>query len=244
MAEVRLKAIIQYDGSAFYGSQFQKHHQSVLGNLQKAFKSAGVFGKIQAASRTDKGVHALGNVLSVTSPYIPSCLTSLKSELNKKIAPFIYIQSLDIVEPNFNPRFKVKERFYRYIISPPPLSPFTSRYTFFYHIQSFQTMKLGLNLFNGEHDFYLFSKSTPSLCTTRKLETQLYTHKNHTIFCFKSQGFLHSQIRFIMGALILLDQNKLTQEHIIEQLQTKRTHSRFLAPPQGLYLARIVYEKN
>ena len=103
-----LVATIAYDGSAFYGSQSQPNRPSVLGSLRNAFACCGLFGKILCASRTDKGVHALRNVVSIPLPYAPKNLDVLRAQLNKHLLPHIAIMSLHIAPSGFHARFDAK----------------------------------------------------------------------------------------------------------------------------------------
>ncbi len=236
-----LIAAITYNGSMFYGSQFQKHHATVAGTLKQVFESFGITTKINFAGRTDKGVHALQNIIALKMPYTPSNLEYFKEQMNKKLFPHIQIISLKIAHYRFHPRFDAKARQYRYIISTQTPNVFYAQYVSFSPIYNAHIIKNAINIFKGTHDFYFFSKKSHKNSIRTITQARFYRHKKYYIFSFTGNGFLRSQIRFMVGALLELDKGKLTTQQLFEQLQTYKQHTTQLAPPQGLYLCRIYY---
>lgn len=110
----KVKAIISYDGTKFQGFQRQKHTQNtVAGEIEKVLKSLIIDTKIVGSGRTDRGVHALNQVISFKIPIFWD-LEKLKQILNQKLKS-IYIKNILKVKENFNARFSAKSRSYIYI---------------------------------------------------------------------------------------------------------------------------------
>ncbi len=237
-----LVATIAYDGSAFYGSQFQPGRPSVLGHLRNAFACCGLFGKILCASRTDRGVHALRNVVSISLPYAPKSLETLRGQLNKHLLPHICIVSLRIAPSSFHARFCAKARLYRYIIAPHKPNVFQSRYVHFHNIHDSERIAHAIRIFEGIHDFTFFAKQNEKSTIQSIYKTCTFWWNHCFVLSFLARGFLHSQIRFITQALLLLDSGQLTFAQLQQQLATTKRYTCNLAPPNGLYLCRVYYE--
>lgn len=236
-----LIATIAYDGSAFYGSQSQPNRPSVLGSLRNAFACCGLFGKILCASRTDKGVHALRNVVSIPLPYAPKNLDVLRAQLNKHLLPHICVVSLRIAPSTFHARFDAKARLYRYIIAPQKPNVFQSRYVHFHDVHDFGRIARAIRIFEGIHDFRFFAKQSEKNTICGMHKAHAFWWNRYVVLSFLARGFLHSQIRFIVQALLLHDSGRLGLAELHEQLGATKRHTCALAPPNGLYLCRVYY---
>ncbi|MDE7173635.1 MAG: tRNA pseudouridine(38-40) synthase TruA [Helicobacter sp.] len=236
-----LVATIAYDGSAFYGSQSQPNRPSVLGSLRNAFACCGLFGKILCASRTDKGVHALRNVVSIPLPYAPKNLDVLRAQLNKYLLPHICVVSLRIAPSGFHARFDAKARLYRYIIAPQKPNVFQSRYVHFHDVRDFGRIAHVIRIFEGIHDFRFFAKQSEKNTICGMHKAHAFWWNRYVVLSFLARGFLHSQIRFIVQALLLYDSGRLGLIELHEQLGATKRHTCALAPPNGLYLCRVYY---
>lgn len=236
-----LVATIAYDGSAFYGSQSQPSRPSVLGSLRNAFACCGLFGKILCASRTDRGVHALRNVVSIPLPYTPKNLDVLQSQLNKHLLPHICIVSLRIAPSGFHARFDARARLYRYIIAPQKPNVFQNRYVHFHDVRDFGRVARAIQIFEGIHDFRFFAKQSEKSTIQSIHKARAFWWNQACVLNFLARGFLHSQIRFIVQALLLHDSGQLTFAQLQQQLDATKRHTCTLAPPNGLYLCRVYY---
>lgn len=236
-----LVATIAYDGSAFYGSQSQPNRPSVLGSLRNAFACCGLFGKILCASRTDKGVHALRNVVSIPLPYAPKNLDVLRAQLNKHLLPHIAIVSLHIAPSGFHARFDAKARLYRYIIAPQKPNVFQNRYVHFHDVRDWERIARAIRIFEGIHDFRFFAKQSEKNTICGMHKARAFWWNQHFVLSFLARGFLHSQIRFIVQALLLHGSGRLELAALREQLDATKRHTCELAPPNGLYLCRVYY---
>ena len=239
--KILVKAIISYDGSKFYGLQIQKDKKTVIGEIQKAFKKLNINSQILHAGRTDRGVHALNNVISFEIPEFWD-LEKLKITLNKMLLPSIYFKKIEKVN-NFHPRFDAKKRSYRYILSPI-INPFIANYTTYYPKKINKTiLNEALNFLKGKHDFEYFAKTGSDVNNyIREIyDAYLLEYKNFTIIKIIGNGFLRGQIRIIVNFLLKINENKLTLNDLKLQLNKEKLINKHLAPPNGLYLERIWY---
>lgn len=242
-----IKITLSYDGSKFDGSQIQDEtqntvHQKLLDALQSLSISSS---KLIFSGRTDKNVHATNQVVSTTLPPYWTNLTKLLTLLNIRLHPFIHIKSIVFVDLDFHARYSAKKRLYRYIINTDYFNPFLANYNHFYSY-GIDLNKLSqiANCFKGEHDFVLFSKkgSDPKSTIRNIYDIKIYSpKKNIYIISILGNSFLRSQVRLIVQAMLAFNEDKITKEQIKEQLQGLKAHITRLAPPSGLYLAKIFY---
>jgi len=240
---MKLKLIFAYDGSYFLGSAKQPHSKSVQDTLQKALAHLGIFSDVLFASRTDKGVHSSAAVASVECGDHFKDLFYLKKQINKFSHPYIHIKNIEKVPEDFEVRFCVKAREYRYIFCHDIYNPFLSSYVYFY--QPFDICQANdlLACFLGKHDFKFFQKSkSNSKSTLREIFlAHAYTYKKFTIFKFKANGFLRGQIRLSIASVLAVLEGKLSKEELEEQIEAKKCYFKKLVPASGLYLSKIIY---
>ncbi|MCX8093439.1 MAG: tRNA pseudouridine(38-40) synthase TruA [Candidatus Goldbacteria bacterium] len=248
MSKKIFKCVVAYNGTNYYGWQRQKDAPTIQGTIEytlSKFFNREI--KIIGASRTDAGVHAFGQVFSFQIDIqIPAA--NIKSVLNDLLPPDIRIISVNEVNGNFNPRYNVKEKFYRYVIyNGKLLYPFYNN--FCWHItQKINTEKICsiLNLFEGEKNYFSFSGSgTDYESYIRKINKIKIKTKEKWIFIdFFAKSFLNFMIRKITGTLISFSFDKIKKEDIERMFEIQnRTISNTIAPAQGLYLVKIIYER-
>jgi len=240
--KILVKAIISYDGSKFYGLQIQPDKKTVIGEIYSALLKLHINTKINHAGRTDRGVHALNNVISFEIPDFWE-IEKLKNILNKILLPEIYIKKISIVNNNFNPRFNAKKRSYRYILSPV-INPFIANYTTYYSKTINKTLiSKSLKTLKGKHDFEYFAKTGSEVNNyIREIyDAYLIEYKNYTIIKITGNGFLRGQIRIIVDFLMKINEDILSIEDLKKQLNKEKLINKHLAPPHGLYLERIWY---
>jgi len=240
---MRIKAVVSYDGSFFQGFQKQKHTKNtVTTKVEEALKNINIDSSIVGSGRTDAGVHASGQIIHFDIPTYWSDTHKLTKELNRKLQ-HIYIKKITKVENDFHARFSAKRRLYRYIFKQKKPSIFEEQYISYY--PSFQKNRISdaLTLFQGKHDFKYFQKSGSVVHTTiRELYRASYKQwgEYHIIY-FEANGFLRSQVRMMIDIVMLYANNQITIEQLQNQIDAKKRYSTTLAPPQGLYLARVIY---
>ena len=222
--------------------QKQPDKITVQGTIENALKKLNISSEIMHAGRTDRGVHALNQVICFKLPSFWKKEKLLK-ELNKILHPHIHIKKLYNVNDDFNPRFDAKKRGYRYILTPN-FTPFSANYATYYPIEiNTDLIKSALIHFEGEHDFEYFAKTGSSVNNYVRTiyKTDIYKYKNLTIIKIEGNGFLRGQIRLIVDFVLKINEGKLSIEDLKKQLAKEKLISKHLAPPNGLYLERIWY---
>ena len=236
-----LKSTISYDGSKFYGLQAQKNKKTVIGEIEKALNKLNIKSKILHAGRTDRGVHALNQVITFEVPIFWD-LEKLKNILNKILMPEIMFKKIEKVK-NFNPRFDAKKRSYRYILSPYT-NPFIDNYITFYPKKIDKDLiQQALNILKGKHDFEYFAKTGSDVnhYIREIFDAYIIEYKNFHIIKIIGNGFLRGQIRIIVDFLLKINENRLSLKDLELQLNKKKLINKHLAKPNGLYLERIWY---
>ena len=236
---MRCALTIAYNGTSFLGSQAQKaSSNTILGNLEKVLLQLSINSKIIASGRTDKGVHATGQVCHIDLPSFWNDLTKLKKVLNEMLPSSIRIRTVKEVDTEFHARYSAKKRVYRYIIKESESNPFEDNFITFLSSVDFNTIHKNIHLYIGEHDFSNFMKTgSDTKSSIREVYRAFaYKYNDYIILNFEANGFLRSQIRLMVGALL-----KLNEKELEEQLKCKKKYKVKPAPSNGLYLARIKY---
>lgn len=259
------KATVQYDGTGYAGFQWQKDIPSIQNDFNLALGSI-IEGKIttMGASRTDTGVHAMGQVVKVTSENLIDC-SSIVHELNMELP--LQIKCLKFVpcEGNFRPETHPTSKEYRYYFTnhrnvPPEERRFISNFSLPLNIE---VMKTCLSEIIGAHDFQNFCSAGSNVkSTTREIyfceliEIDPHTALSHFELmqlpkelsrCYQlrieGNGFLKQMIRHIVSALWMAGSGRLTKEDFVNQLKGPKREKRIwkVAPPNGLFLYEIKY---
>jgi len=241
---MRVKAIISYRGDIFFGSQIQNNGLPTVNNLlNKELLNLNINTNIISSGRTDKNVHATGQVIHFDLPSFWSDVQKLKHLLNNNLYPKIKILSIYKMSNDFHARFSAKQRVYRYIISDKENNIFQDPFvTYISSIDKKLLSKL-IRHFIGIHNFNFFQKkgSEPLNYTRIIYNAFSYQYKDYTILHFRANSFLRSQIRLMVGALLDTLEQKISKEDLIQQIANKKRSTTRLAPANGLYLAKIIY---
>jgi tRNA pseudouridine38-40 synthase len=241
------KLLIAYDGTAYYGWQAQPDRVTVTGSITSCFSS--VFKKechLLGSSRTDAGVHALGQVARLETDLIIDP-EFLKKGLNNRLPSDIIIRSVEIADERFNPRYDVVEKVYYYhIFNNRPL-PFFSRYGLAYK-RAFDSEKFkeALSVFVGTHDFRSFCTGDEKSNTIRTVnDIQVHYFARYQAYRVEVYGksFLQHMIRRIIGAsLDVASSPTKSLQDLKKALAEKNPRQLFpSASSEGLVLARIQY---
>ncbi|WP_373001972.1 tRNA pseudouridine(38-40) synthase TruA [Sulfurimonas sp.] len=236
---MRCALTIAYNGTDFLGSQAQKSSSNtILGNLEKVLLQLSIDSKIIASGRTDKGVHATGQVCHIDLPPFWDDLEKLKRVLNEMLPPSIRIKYAKEVDAEFHARYSAKKRVYRYIIKESKSNPFEDNFITFLDSVDFEKLEKNIKLYIGEHDFANFMKTgSDTKSSVREVfKAFAYKHNGYIVLNFEANGFLRSQIRLMVSALL-----KLEKKELEEQLKCESNYKIKPAPSNGLYLARIKY---
>ncbi|MBP7793016.1 MAG: tRNA pseudouridine(38-40) synthase TruA [Candidatus Goldbacteria bacterium] len=248
MTKKNFKCVVSYNGTNYFGWQRQKNASTIQGVIE--YSLSRFFNKeikIIGASRTDAGVHAFGQVFSFQADTEIGGM-NIKNILNDLLPPDIRIISSNEVSPDFNARYNVREKFYRYVVFNGKIKyPFYEN--FCWHVPDgidINKMQEILFLFQGEKDYYSFSGSgTDYESYIRKINRINVKVRNKFIFVdFFGKAFLHFMVRKITGTLFSFSMDKISKEEIEKMFRVQdRTISNVVAPPQGLYLVKIIYER-
>lgn len=236
---MRCALVIAYNGTNFLGSQTQKNSKNtILGELEHVLCQLNIDSKVVASGRTDRGVHANGQVCHIDLPLFWSDLKKLKKVINEMLPPSILVKSIKAVGNDFHARYSAKKRVYRYIIKESSKDPFIESFVTLLESVDFSKLSKNIKLFEGEYDFRFFMKSGSDVKSTKRTvyKAFAYRHKGYIILNFEANGFLRSQIRMMVGALLALDADKIK-----EQLLCEKNHKIRPAKSNGLYLAKIKY---
>lgn len=248
----RYKAIIEYEGTNFHGWQIQdpsKGHgigiQNIIENaLSQLFKQP--ISTI-CAGRTDKGVHAKGQVVHFNAPDSYSCFKILNA-INYYLKPNpICFLSVTKTHDNFNARFDAVCREYEYHIINRR-QPLTFMRDYAWHVIkpiNIYTMQIAAQSFIGTHDLTTFratgcqAKSPIRTINSVSIETQ---SEDYIIIRVNAQSFLYNQVRSMVGSLVKIGIADETVDFIKRILEAKdRTKCGVVAPPHGLYFNKVIY---
>ena len=243
----RVKLIVAYEGVNYHGWQLQPNALTVEGVLNREL-SALLKEEITVigASRTDAGVHSLGNVAVFdTKTRMPA--EKISYALNQHLPDDIVVQDSCEVAADFHPRHCNSRKTYEYRIwnATFPL-PTLRRQTYFYHRPlDVQRMQQAADRLVGVHDFKSFcSVNTQVEDTTRELFQAKVTQEGALIrIRVTGSGFLYNMVRILAGTLVQVGNGQLAPEAIPDILKAKdRTAAGPTAPAHGLTMIGIEYE--
>lgn len=243
------KLIIAYDGTDFSGWAPQPDSASVSQKLEQVFfrmfhKKITVLG----ASRTDAGVHALGQV-AIFKADIDVDAEKMRTVWNAGLPLSITIRSL-LHDDSFNPYFNVVNKTYYYHVFADRPLPFIARYGMYYYFEfDPEELRKALNLFLGTHDFHAFYTGTDrGEKTIRTIDAigleYLSRYKVYRI-TVTGERFLRHMVRRMVGAALSVAAGRSCASDIERALQTRTMISSLpTAPAQGLLLYNIIYKEN
>ena len=241
-----IKLTIEYEGTAYAGWQRQPNHPTIQAALEEAlFKITQQHIPAVGAGRTDSGVHALGQVVSFQSEKDLE-ETQWGSALNSTLPKDISVISSEKVQDDFHARFSAKGKMYEYRMTLQPSRPALDRYRawhFPYHLDM-DAIHQAIPHFLGTHDFTSFrgqrSQTLNPICTISHLSFSFESPS--LIFRIEGDRFLKQMVRAIVGTLIEVGKQKRQAGMMSDILKAKdRKEAGRTAPPQGLYLAKVLY---
>jgi tRNA pseudouridine38-40 synthase len=240
---MNLKFVIAYDGSCYQGSQKQPNGLTVEDKLLKAFKKINIETNIVLSGRTDKEVHATGQVFNCIVPDYWIDFFKLKEVLNKNLPTSIKISNISKVADDFHSRFHAKKRVYRYLITSKPTNPFNDKFITYVENINEELLKLAIKEFIGIYDFRYFHKtgSDKDITIREIFDAVFYKYKDIYVFKFTANSYLRSQIRLMVGFLLAINDNKQSIENLKKQLKLEGHFFKLPAKANGLYLAKIKY---
>ncbi len=243
----RIKIVVAYDGTDYCGWQIQPNGITVEEVLNRAVcKVTGEEIHVIGASRTDSGVHALGNVAVFdTESSIPG--DRMAYALNRKLPEDIVVVSSEEVPLSWHPRYQdgITKTYEYYIYNAKAPDPLKRRYSTFVSFPlDVENMRKGASYLIGEHDFASFCNvRTNASDTVRRIDSiEVCADGTDIIIRVTGNGFLYNMVRIIAGILIRVGRGFYTPEKVRNILEAKeRTAEGVTAPPNGLTLVEIRY---
>ena len=253
----RIKLLIEYDGTSYQGWQSQKSRMTVQDTLCERIGSiTGEKIQLTGASRTDAGVHALGQVAAfdTTSDLPPEVL---KRAMNAKLSPDIRIRSSEAIGDSFHPRYDaVKKRYFYLIRLESNPSAFIHKYA--WHVKAeiqLDAMRYAAAHLTGEHDFSSFRASGCGATTTTRTVHTIQISAFDTIdfmtapvkgpnikITIEANAFLRHMVRNIVGTLVEVGRGRIPAEEVRGILASQdRTTAGPTAPSHGLFLETVFY---
>ena len=243
----RIKLTIAYDGTNYCGWQVQPNGITVEEVVNKALKKlTGEDIQVIGASRTDSGVHALGNVAVFdTHTTIPP--ERISYALNQRLPEDIVIVKSEEVAEDFHPRYCDCSKTYEYHILNTRIPIPTKRLTNYFvsYDLDVEKMRKAAGYLIGEHDFVSFCNVRTDVEDTVRTVTELEILKDGEESTIRNTGNCppDNTVRIILGTLIRVGRGFYEPEKVKEILEAKdRKAAGVTAPPHGLILAEIRYE--
>jgi tRNA pseudouridine38-40 synthase len=244
----RWKCAVAYDGTAFTGWQSQLGGRAVQDVIER--RLAEIFGRevrVHGSGRTDAGVHARGQVFHFDADW-PHGEAKLLAAFRTGLPPTIQVRSARRVSADFHARFAAMGKIYLYEIrhrctgADPFEFPFCWAIT---HRLDVAAMRVAAAQLIGRHDFRSFSalkgeEREDNVRTLRRLEVT--ARGLRLCITAEADGFLYKMVRSLVGALVAVGQGKLAPDDLAVMLrERRRTHRVKTAPPQGLFLVKVIY---
>jgi len=247
--ERRFKLIVHYDGTYFFGWQAQAWGRTVQGEMEAALERlTGARRPVLAAGRTDSGVHATGQAVSVTLP-VRWDVHELHRALNAALPGDIWVEETTRATPEFHPRFSARARSYRYQLglTPEAFSPFNRPWCWpLIREVDVDLLHRGAALILGHHSFKAFAKvgqeARGDLCHVS--ESKWVQWENIGLaYEITANRFLHHMVRYLMGTMVSIARDQRPIEELEELLTDPETSliTGAPAPPEGLFLTKVHY---
>ncbi len=250
-ATQRLQLVVAYDGTDFHGFAGQPAVRTVEGVLSDALAKVlrtepGAL-QLVCAGRTDRGVHAWGQVVSIDAP-AGADLVNVRRALNRMLGPEVVVRGVRVAAPEFDARRSATARTYRYtILNREEPDPFLTRHAWWVPVPlEIARLRLAADPFIGEHDFSAFCRKGPEGSTTmrRVLSSRWLPDDRPGVLVYEivATAFCWQMVRSIVGTLVEAGAGRRRPGDILQTLRSgDRAEAGAVAPPHGLCLWRVDY---
>jgi tRNA pseudouridine38-40 synthase len=243
-----VRATIEYDGTAFAGSQVQPNARTVQGELEEALnRLVGERIRLRFAGRTDAGVHATGQVAAFCLPPAWSALgglPALRDRINAALPPDLALRSLHWAPSGFDPRRDARWRVYRYRVrmngSSRPLE--RHRTLEIGEALDVDAMRAAASRLVGERDFAALGTHAHGRTVRRVVNVVVRRSGDLVEITVTADAFLRRMVRSLVALLLEVGRGRLAPDAVDGVLDAGRRalHGR-AAPPRGLTLERVIY---
>ncbi len=244
--ERNIKLIIAYEGTRYAGFQRQKGLPTIQGVLESSIqKLTGESLNITGAGRTDAGVHARGQAVNfrTNSNLKPG---EFQKALNHFLPEDIVVRQAEEVPPDFHARYSAKSKTYSYRVCQSEVRPIFQR-NFVYHYKyalNVNLMTEAITRLSGTQDFRGFQAAGSRIQNTVRTVhfCDLTTANDEITLIINANGFLYHMVRNIMGALLLIGNERAPADFLIRIIEAKdRSLAGPTAPASGLSLEEVIY---
>jgi tRNA pseudouridine38-40 synthase len=247
--EHRIRLTLHYDGSGFAGWQVQPGERTVQGELEAALlRLTGRDGRVIAAGRTDRGVHATGQVAGAMVPlkWEPQ---ELRRALNAVLPADVWVADARSAAPDFHARYDAVARGYLYRLGTADVSrsPFARRWCWpLAQTVSLAALNDAAARFTGTHSFRAFAKAGQpergEMCTVHRAAWRA-AGSTAVTFHVVANRFLHHMVRYMVGTMVDVARGRRPADDIDALLGgAAGLETSPPAPPEGLYLTMVYYQ--
>ena len=240
------KVTVSYNGVNFSGYQKQSNLRSVQGEIEKVLTQIHHYEvKSFGAGRTDKGVHALGQVFNFETQ-LNMGAKEYEKAFNSLLPKDIYVRSVEEVNESFHSRYSSKSKEYHYVVNLGEYNVLEKDYVLQLNRDiNVENMIGASKLFLGEHDFRNFCASEEEKVKDyiRIINSiDIRKEKDKLVFVLKGNGFLRYMVRMIVGILIEIGKGRKDESFISSRLDSNELNRcNYKADACGLYLVKVNY---
>ncbi|RMG66118.1 MAG: tRNA pseudouridine(38-40) synthase TruA [Calditrichaeota bacterium] len=239
-----IKVVLEYEGTRYHGWQYQENAQTIQGVVEEAlFRLTGERRRVVGAGRTDRGVHARGQVANF---FLEKALPLHKIEmgLNAHLPRDVVVKSAEEVPAAFHARFSAKAREYQYFISPRPTALLRHFCWPFFLPFDPSLLKTMAERVVGEHDFGAFARVEVQSNHKRCRVSEAHWRYENGLWIFRivANRFLHGMVRTLVGTMMDVARGRLSLDDFERIFQSRdRCQAGPAAPARGLILEAVHY---
>lgn len=244
----RIRLLLHYDGGEFFGWQLQPKQRTVQGELERVLERLfGSHTRVLGSGRTDRGVHATGQVAAVDAPesWTP---TALRRALNALLPPSIWVAEATSAGTDFHPRYDAVTRSYLYRVgtAAESRSPFRRHWCWALERElDHDALARTAALLVGDHSYRAFAKAGQEERGDRCIVAEAYWSRWDSVgleFHITANRFLHHMVRYLVGTLVEVGLGRRAEAEVGALLRGEPgLETSSPAPPQGLFLTRVTY---